>query len=63
MTKFQWFYFIFEHWYLRCPAALLMGFLIQNFYIPGNTKNPWDGIVMIVLMCAGTSVAYYLRWR
>ena len=47
----------------RIPAALVMGVLVQLFYLPSTSKGRLDGVIGIVFMCLGTCMAYWWKWR
>lgn len=59
----EWFYWLFENWYTRYPFAIFMGFLIQNFYMPANSKSPYEGIALMFFVFIGTAIAYGMRWK
>lgn len=57
----KWFYWLLENPYTRYPLGIAMGFLIQNMYLPKNSKTPFEGMLLIISLCLGTCIAYYLK--
>ncbi len=49
--------------YLWYPAALLLGFVGQAFYMPSTASSPLAGCMRIILIALGASVAYWWRFR
>ena len=47
----------------RYPAAVLVGFTVQWFYLPSHSHSPLEGIGMICCLCGGSCLAYWWGWR